>query len=312
MLSDALNVAIGLMFIYLLLSLICSAINELIARLLAYRARTLEQGLTTMLRDPQLVQDLYDHPLINTQYRPGWFDRFRTGKTKGKPSYLSAETFALTLIDVLESQSQGAQTQRAVNAPPADTLEAALKDIPNAHLSRVLQLLAKDVQGDYEKTKANIEQWFDDTMDRVSGWYKRKVQMILLAISFVLSAAMGVDTLTLANSLWQNSTLRTAVASAAQQDVSKLSPNGSGNLSGQIKILETDLNQLNIPVGYSTSPDDPRFVPTSFLGRLLKVLGLLLTTVALSLGAPFWFDLLDNVANLRATGPKPDPSSAAG
>jgi hypothetical protein len=213
------------------------------------------------------------------------------------------------LIDVLESQPPAAQAITSSRASPALSLKSAIDAIPEDHLKHVLRVLTNDVAGDVDKMRSNIEQWYNDTMDRVSGWYKRKVQIILLIISLIVSVGLGIDTIALGNTLWQNSTLRAAVVTAAQQQTRSAVANGHNQLPSQIKTLQVDLNQLNVPIGYSVRSGDPTYITPNLAGWLRKALGLLLTTIALSLGAPFWFDLLNNVVNLRQTGPKPDSAS---
>lgn len=307
MVSDVIDVAIGLIFIYLLLSMICSTLNEFIARFLAYRAQTLEQGILTMLKNPATVQALYKHPLVDTQYRPSWFDRLRSSRHQSKPSYIAAGTFSLTLIDILETRPEAQGAIKASDGSAAGSLAAAIDANSDQHLHEVLRLLTAGATGDYEKMKASIELWYDDTMDRVSGWYKRKVQLILFIISLTLSVGLGIDTITLGTSLWQNSSLRAVVVAAAQQQVRSVGQSGRSPI--QTKTLQDDLNQINVPLGYSSKRGDPRYINPDPAGWLLKALGLLLTTIALSLGAPFWFDLLNNVVNLRQSGPKPNSTT---
>src|SRR5713226_3383259 len=99
--SEILDVALGLVFTYLLLSLICTAANELLAGLLNLRGRKLFAGIENLLygsdlpaqapdrtRDLQ-VTDVYDHPLIRSLYRRRW------------PSYIPSTNFALAVIDSL-------------------------------------------------------------------------------------------------------------------------------------------------------------------------------------------------------------------
>src|SRR5689334_16872655 len=69
----ALDLAIGLAFIFFLLSTLAATIQEFIAAILGLRARTLEQGLRSLLEDPEkgwhYVDRFYDHPLINSLAR---------------------------------------------------------------------------------------------------------------------------------------------------------------------------------------------------------------------------------------------------
>src|SRR4051812_39062997 len=89
--SEILDVAIGMIFVYLLLSLICSAVNEMIEAQMKNRARDLEKGIRNLLTDTNLADKLYEHPLIKGLY----IDK------KGKPSYIPARTFALTLLNIV-------------------------------------------------------------------------------------------------------------------------------------------------------------------------------------------------------------------
>ena len=79
--SNLLEVAIGVIFLYLLLSLLCSALTELIESLIRFRARDLKRGVGRLLQDPRLVEIFFDHPLIKP-----------LGET---PSYIPARTFSL-------------------------------------------------------------------------------------------------------------------------------------------------------------------------------------------------------------------------
>src|SRR5438105_2130368 len=94
--SQILDVAIGVVFIYLLLSLACTALNELIAHVLALRARTLETGIKELL-DEGWAETLFKHPLVD-------------GMSKGtkKPSYLEAHHFSAALIDIIKDKAEKA------------------------------------------------------------------------------------------------------------------------------------------------------------------------------------------------------------
>jgi hypothetical protein len=313
--SDVLEVGIGLILMYFLLSTICSAINELIAGLLHYRARMLERGILAMLKNPDLVEALYSHPLVDTQLDPGPDSKAKPARSaRHKPSYMSARTFTLTLLDVLrtEALTAAAQVHTAPSVPvsvpdptsdkpqQASVIIRAFISSPagKSHLGRTLMLLMTQAESEGRRVDAAIEEWYDDTMQRVSGWYKREIQVWLTVIALAVSAAIGADTLALAGGLWHDSVLRDSISGVAQ----KVASGGAGGTPGhpftEIQAVQDQINALNLPLGWST-------LPTNAQDWLLKVLGILLTTAALTLGAPFWFDLLNKVANLRAAGPKP-------
>jgi len=176
----------------------------------------------------------------------------------------------------------------------------------NPKVAQMLQDALDEAGTDVEKFRGSIEGSFDELMDRVSGWYKRRVQLILFVVALVAVGAMNADSFSIAQRLWKNDAVRSAVVAQANAAVSKggtACGNGSAKPSPQAaaKCLEK-VKQLGIPLGWSkdTSP--------SGWGIPGKMLGLLLTAFAILLGAPFWFDLLGKVSQLRGAGP---PSGGA-
>jgi hypothetical protein len=296
--SALLEILIGLAFVYLLLAVICSALSEWIARIFAMRSKNLEAGIRNLLEDPELVQKVYQHPLLKSFYRKGWFDKLRN--RRGGPSYISSRTFTLALLDI------------AAPADPKDRPKdfegvrhaVAKCNVLNDTMKTALLVLIDEGAGDLKKARENIENWFDDTMNRVSGWYKRKAQLIVLLLALVFCVALNADTITITNSLSSDSTLRAAVVAAAEETAKAPPPDSKTPLT-RITELRSELEHLGLPIGWlKASHDyvDPREVPTSVKGWFYKILGLLLTTIAVSLGAPFWFDLLNKLVNLRGAG----------
>jgi hypothetical protein len=128
-------------------------------------------------------------------------------------------------------------------------------------------------------------------MERVSGWYKRRAQIILLVIGIVLAAALNADTLRVTDNLWRDEGLRQALVAEVED--------ADEDLDAE-QALDR-LEELQFPIGWQEAnrPDDG--------GEwAMAVLGWVLTAIALSVGAPFWFDLLGRVSNLRAAGRKPE------
>src|ERR1700745_3683812 len=100
MFNPVIETAIGLIFVYLLLSMICSALQEWIAALLALRAKTLEQGIKNMLSgDADTVRKIFEHPLIDGMTRQSFWDR--TLARPGRPSYISAERFSKAFLSAI-------------------------------------------------------------------------------------------------------------------------------------------------------------------------------------------------------------------
>ena len=113
--SQVLDVIVGLVFVYLLLSIICTAANEMIASLFALRARNLARGIANLLADRRikgLDELFYDHPLIKSLYQG-----------KRIPSYVPSRTFALAFLDgITPFKADGTalmpEIRAAVNALP--------------------------------------------------------------------------------------------------------------------------------------------------------------------------------------------------
>jgi hypothetical protein len=104
------------------------------------------------------------------------------------------------------------------------------------------------------------------------------------------------------------------VVAQAQKSVDEgtATPEVGNGVSQSVETLSdqvADVRGLELPLGWSTDSKDPRWFD-SFGGAIGKAFGLLATMLALTLGAPFWFDLLGRVARLRSTG-KPERPGAA-
>ena len=296
--SAMLEVAIGIVLLYLLLSLICSALNEVIAGAFRLRARNLHDGICSLLSDPGakgLAAMIFDHPFIRGVMPAG-------AKGPPLPSYLHALTFSAALVDVLVPSDP--------RQPPATVtdLRKAVASITNLEARRVLTTLIDQAEGDLTKVREKIETWFDDSMERVSGWYRRKVHWILLGLGLALSVGLNADTFLIENRLLHDSALRTAVVAQAEQ-VARQPLDTTSAAVARVRSLSTQLDALNLPLGWSNGPGG-RF-PKDAVDWIVKVAGLLATTIALSMGAPFWFGVLNRFVNVRNGGRPPERADQA-
>jgi len=293
--SPVLDVMIGLFFIYLMLSILCSSINELFARFFDMRATTLENGIKKLLADSaigdKLPEKFYQHPLIQV-----------LAQGKEKPSYIPSKNFALALLDTLEEIST---TNPGATPSPAkktiDDLRAMVAGLPDSEMKKSLSMLIGYAGESLEEARKNIEGWFNNSMERVSGLYKRKAHTIILIIAFLVSVGWNADSVFIAQSILQNPTLRSSLVAAAEEQTKQALATGADpkkTIEEVVQVSET----LKLPIGWS----DARR-PEGWLGYLSKFFGVLVTALALSLGAPFWFDMLNKVINLRSSGKPPDP-----
>ncbi|MGH9960022.1 MAG: hypothetical protein ACREBC_23355, partial [Pyrinomonadaceae bacterium] len=265
-----LDVAISMIFIYLLLSLMCSAANEIIELLLKKRAIDLERGIRELLAPgsksgtPDVVQQLYNHPLVNSLFG-GKYEETRIESTikrkimrTGLPSYIPARTFALALMDLVmpgvnppaaagppgPAGGPAAPASGAAGAtPPAPDFKVTLATPPPSPLTvkatgnplnplrdaigtsplltqhgrNAMTALVDAAGSDVAKARENIEGWFNNSMDRVSSWYKRRTQIVILIVGLFVAIALNADTITMVRRLSTDKPLRDSLVAAAQE-----------------------------------------------------------------------------------------------
>jgi hypothetical protein len=324
---EILDVVIGLFFGYLVLSLAVTAANEVGAAWFGRRAWMLRKGIRNLLDDDELARRFYDHPLIRSLQQ-----------SQRGPSYIPSRTFAMVLLDTMA---------------PGTVPSAA--GTGNRSIDRVLALLHRDADGDPEKFRANVETWFNDSMERVSGWYKRRTQFLLLIWAAVVTISTNADTLTITQALWRDPALRQALVASAEQYVAEQPRPGTEpvavqavpgppplppDLQAEVDFQDAvdrydaaiaDLAELQLPIGWKrpvvvVEGDEPvgRLVTSQATdrwpgpiwedgagqrwGSALRehALGWLLTILALSMGAPFWFDTLNRMMSIRSVGKSPE------
>jgi len=188
-------------------------------------------------------------------------------------------------------------------------------------------------------TRRNVEEWFDDTMDRAGGWYKRHTQVWLAIVGFGLALLLNVDSMSIATVLWRDPILRQNVVGQAQKFQLPLDTTSIATPSDAAQVIR-DLNSqlsqdLLLPVGWRTITSNKKsctelasgqnpvltipyqggclalldLYPGQIPTPLGKLLGLIITAAAISQGAPFWFDLLSKVGNIRSSGAVPATSA---
>lgn len=343
--SWVLDVAIGLIVVFILFATICATLREGLEAWLKTRAAFLERGIRELLNDPQgngLSRQFYEHPLVyplfSGIYTPGSNGKPPSLRDRGGnlPSYIPSQNFALALMDiaargpVFRTGQNGATTALTpIGVAPAlltlSTLRASVGTIQNEPVARALVSAIDAAQGDLEQARRNIEQWFDSAMDRVSGWYRRKTNLIVFLIGLTLAAAFNVDSFAIANHLYRNQADRDAIVKMAQdmpnpkatttslqrsellsQEAPFMLAQAPGSTDGGFAapaaakpgaISPQRFNEsLSLPIGWTTPGDYASWRVVS-----LMVAGWLMTAFAATLGAPFWFDVLGKIMIVRST-----------
>jgi hypothetical protein len=295
--STILDLAIGLIFTFLIVSLVTSAATETVASALSWRSNTLLQGIKDMLNDPQfngLALALYNHGLVNPQSSG---NAANEAQLSAQPSYIDKKQFADAVIDLtgVVAGANVADMQAKINAA-----------VPDPQVRGVLNSIVARAGADIDDVRTGIADWFDNAMDRVSGVYKRKTQWWSLGIGLVLVIALNVDAIKIAQTLWDQPML-----------VKSLPP--VSNITNATDALN-QLQKLGLPFGWDwdhkasenqkasgdqKAPGDTPPAPkwwSAPLGWGSTIFGWLITAVATLFGAPFWFDTLQRFVQLRGTG----------
>jgi hypothetical protein len=282
-----LNVVIGLVLIFLLYSLFATTVLELVSSILAFRGRNLEKALRNMLDGggDQLFREFKENPMYQQL----------SGKFIGKntpPSYLSSEKFRSILFQILDKD----QTE--------EEIASRIEKLPDGGLKPVLRQILNDAQQDKEAFKQKVELWFDDVMDRASGWYKRHIQKVLIFLGLGIAVSFNVDSLQIYAQLSRDPDAANRVALEAARVVA-----GRENLEAEepqalreevYDLLAQNLEVLKSPLGIGW--DAVPMAKMDWVDWLLKAFGWFVTALAISLGAPFWFDLLKKAVNIRSSG----------
>lgn len=286
--SVVLDVAAGLIFAFLSVSLATSTIVEALASVFKWRAHTLLQGVKELVNDPKfegLARTLYGHALVNPR-GPG-----NGEPDKNAPAYIDPQRFAAALLDI------SGLTQVLTSGNPGAAVAANL----NPQIEDLLKGAIQRGQANLNKVRNEIAAWFDAGMDRVSGVYKRQAQLVGFVVALLLCVGLNIDALSIARTLWVNPGVMAQVKATDKPDVAM-----------------TELFQ-SFPVGWpngflrfgadpksDAKPDAPKRMTGAASDDFGQaVIGWLITAFATLFGAPFWFDALQKIVRLKGAGPSP-------
>ena len=339
-LDALLEVAIGMVFVWLVLSVTGMQIQEWIGSAFAWRAQFLEKGIRNMLGSDELVNEFYNHPLIlslsEPTKNPGQYRR---------PSYIPPNKFSSVMIDILTNHGkEGGETASGI--PQQNEMVANIQAVKqdNPGLDKIIDHLFPHITDQSMTTdqmlalaRLNAEVWFNDGMERVIGWYKRHCGIWSFFLALILAVTLNVDSLQIANKLWAEPTIRQVIAAQASN-----APSASSAGTASPLQAPSYLKSLSVPVGWGTEPVTNynscgfffgQNIPPSYVsqnesgqnqcnafvnlpslndlsGWILKLLGILITAMAGAQGSPFWFDLLKKLVNIRGSGTIPAAAPA--
>ncbi len=331
--SQILEVAIGLIFVYLMFSLICSGLKEWIHHLLDIRSKSLEEAIHRMVGNPALVEAIYSHPMVEKSSQAGIFkktmtDPVETSKStvnKGpKPIDIPTPSFAKAFLDsILKDVSEKGIVK--AGKEEYDKIMGSIAKIENPAVKKVLTDLLTElstqvaISGEEFLKKvalaqSQVEKWFDNSMQKLTLWYRKKTKQLIFVLTMIFVFAFNVDTFMIVRTLSQDPQLRAATYTTAEV-LAKQDPITN---TQELKALKAQLTSSGLPLGWvkSNSKDsdvtDPRAKPEFYIpglnisewridvwGWIWKLLGLLISLLAISMGAPFWFDALRQLFDMR-------------
>jgi hypothetical protein len=202
-------------------------------------------------------------------------------------------------MDIAARGSAGAAaTDASSPVLSLETVRANVINIENAQVQRVVLTAIDTAQGNMDKAVANLAAWYDSGMDRVSGAYKRATQKVLFGIGLAVAIGLNVNPLTIADFLYRNDTARKAVvarAEAAAKDTGYLHADSTHTYAA----ARAEIESLRIPVGWGRGAAS--MTTGNWIDIASPLIGWLITALAATLGAPFWFDLLNKVMVVRST-----------
>jgi hypothetical protein len=323
--NPALDIALGLVFIYAIYSLLTTTLTELIASFINQRGKTLKNGISRMLDgdektssgnltssdDPESTDDnptkklpsrlseaFFDIPEIKYLGRKAW-GIYRL------PSFIKSKTFAKSLL----------KTLGYVNSEQTDLVSLKNRLDPDNEIHQLIINLIDEADNNIEKFKILAEDWFNDIMDRVSGWYKRRIQLITFIAGGLIAFSLNVNTVDIAEKLGRDEKARLAMVQAATNYMEAYS---------QVPALSTDTLQIqelsdnvkdlvneSATISSIVNLNYPKLNTSSRADWGRYILGCLLTTIALSIGSPFWFDLLNKLIKLRSAGTQNNSSNTS-
>jgi hypothetical protein len=333
-----LDLVIGIIFIYFLLSVISSSVLEIILTVFKIRAKVLEDWLNTIFDKPYTQPDnsktTLGKAIMNHCSVTGLSDQDEA------PSYIDAKNFSSALMEKITFDPANPQS---IPSNINEFIDAIKKStVLSTELQRVFITYAIEARETYEavstKTcsdidlfRQKIENWFDTSMDRVSGKLKAKYsRRITFVIAILTAALLNADSINIAKYLYNNPDARVKLASKAyaaadgdktikkvetskDKDTTKAKTTPTDTLVDTLKAKISDINKAkaslddSLPLGWKKGELKFKDDDGCFALRLLlmKLLGLSGTVFAIMMGAPFWFDLLNKIANLRGSGTKP-------
>jgi hypothetical protein len=316
--STILDVAVGVVFGFLAISLFTSAAVEAINSFFKLRATNLKSGVQALLNDPNftgLAKQLYEHASVSP-LGPGRTNAPDTySNTKNLPSYIDKLQFAGALLDVTGLSAESATGAAQAPGPQAvAAFKARIDQLKSSgqidsQIGQLLEGIVNRTAGDIKKIETELGNWFDFGMDRVGGAFKRWTLVWTFVIALPIAVIFNMDSIRIGTQLWEHASLAEALKAYEVPSVN----NGAAPSEDQALTEIREISEAGLPIGWTpghffqTLDVDGEWHPLSARpGAFIRsVVGWIVTATAALFGAPFWFDALQTIIRLKGSGPSP-------
>lgn len=323
--APIIEIIVSLIFVYFMLSIAVNGIVEVLNKWDGKRGKLLRYALNKVLNDPKgknWASLLYNHPLIGALKKT----------YKSLPSYISSNLFSSVIIDLIINEGKefkinhdnDANIKYEEKPDVSDALDKFKKGVEKLNQSDVRQYLQSFLidADDIIKLKANIGQWYDDYMDRISGWFKWDMKKLSLYVAISITLVFNINSLEIIDTISKDDAIRQRMTLGANMAVNNLAEatndtaikNDIKNIQIQIDTLSAFFLEYNLPFGWPSvdeigldkDKDIKLLSYFSYIANIPRIIGWLITILAITLGAPFWFNVLNNLVNMRNAGIKPE------
>lgn len=332
------DVALGITIVYLGTSLFVTIINEYIAQLFNLRGRNLFNSLKQLIADPDLRTKLQTIPMLRPYFQEAGhaWARLRGHSISYVDTHVLAQMLLELIVPQSTPTSPSEQPTLLQSSPPLNPSTTAVPESKQPASSTIrtdlteksevlrkltqvkidptlktqLEAVIHAASDSMESVTQAVSNWADRSLTMLGEHYKRNMQILSFVVSLFVAGILNIDTIALIERLYKDKELRTTVAEVAirigeqqRSDDLKACLGKSADarkqddkckdLLGLVDAIQSknkDLGQL--PIGWPASV-------TNYTPQPLQMVGWLLTALAASLGAPFWFDLLTKVVNVR-------------
>lgn len=295
--STLFEVVIGLVLMFLVLSMTASALVEYLSSLVQKRGKNLMIFMRQLLApsdsvrmaSESMVRSFYESTILGPSI-----------KSNVPPPYVAPDQFVQALFGFLSFRYR--------SDAKVEELRAIANNLgPGTPLRDLLLTAVERSGGNVNQAAIYLEDWFNGQMQSVSSWYKRWTQRWLIGIGLIMALVFNIDTLRVTDALLRGPALREAIVAQAQVTTNvPAGPEGAGEQT--LLDLQRAVEGIGLPVGWPEEPNQDE----GLWWFLRKLAGLAITGLGVSQGAPFWFDLLNRVTNLRSSvRPKEDESPSS-